>query len=134
MQKLKENSLFKVDGIDHIHVNVSDRSAAEEWYAKVFGFFRTRDLEFWAKDGGPLTIQNEPGSVHLALFESRDIQNTIVAFKVSADNFRACISQLSLFGITVKPVDHDVSWSIYFKDPDGNPYEVTTYDYAEFIK
>ena len=28
--------------------------------------------------------------------------------------------------------DHEVSWSVYFKDPDGNPYEVTTYDYEDF--
>jgi len=26
-------------------------------------------------------------------------------------------------------VDHEVSWSIYFEDPDGNPYEITTYEY-----
>jgi catechol-2,3-dioxygenase len=23
-----------------------------------------------------------------------------------------------------------VSWSIYFEDPDGNPFEITTYDHA----
>lgn len=32
----------------------------------------------------------------------------------------------------MKPVDHEVSWSIYFKDPDGNPFEDTTYDYEAF--
>jgi catechol-2,3-dioxygenase len=26
-------------------------------------------------------------------------------------------------------VDHDKSWSIYFNDPYGNPFEITTYDY-----
>jgi catechol 2,3-dioxygenase-like lactoylglutathione lyase family enzyme len=31
-------------------------------------------------------------------------------------------------------VDHDVAWSIYFRDPDGNHLELTTYDYAEVAK
>jgi len=26
--------------------------------------------------------------------------------------------------------DHQISWSMYFSDPDGNPYEITSYDYA----
>ena len=25
--------------------------------------------------------------------------------------------------------DHDLSVSLYFQDPDGNPYEITTYEY-----
>jgi sugar lactone lactonase YvrE len=27
--------------------------------------------------------------------------------------------------------DHQVSWSLYFSDPDGNPYEITSYEYGE---
>jgi catechol-2,3-dioxygenase len=33
-------------------------------------------------------------------------------------------------GGPVKPVDHGLAWSLYFADPDGNPYEITTYDHA----
>jgi catechol-2,3-dioxygenase len=25
--------------------------------------------------------------------------------------------------------DHDLSVSLYFHDPDGNPFEITTYEY-----
>ena len=31
---------------------------------------------------------------------------------------------------SLKIVDHQFSWSLYFSDPDGNPYEITSYDYA----
>lgn len=26
-------------------------------------------------------------------------------------------------------VDHDVAWSLYFADSDGNPFEITSYEY-----
>ena len=58
-----------LERVDHIHVFVSDRAASEQWYAKVMGFRRVKDLEFWAADGGPLTIANPSGTIHLALFE-----------------------------------------------------------------
>lgn len=119
--------------IDHIHVYVLDRAAAEAWYAQVLGFSRVQDLEFWAPNGGPLTIQNGSGSIHIALFEreQRECRSTI-AFSASATEFLAWQSHLtSGLGHEVDAVDHDVSWSLYFQDPDGNPYEITSYEYAE---
>ena len=32
-----------------------------------------------------------------------------------------------------KVVDHDISFSIYFDDPDGNKLELTCYEY-EYVK
>ena len=125
---------FEIKKIDHIHLNVKDRSVSEEWYKKVFGFERTESLAFWAEGDGPLTIQNKSGSVHLALFASADSQKTTIAFSVSALDLLLCINHLSSLDIIVKPVDHQVSWSVYFSDPDGNPFEVTTYDYQEFLQ
>ena len=119
--------------IDHIHVYVRDRAAAETWYSQVLGFSRVQELEFWAPNGGPLTIQNGSGSIHIALFERerREYRSTI-AFSASATEFLAWQSHLaSELGHEVKAVDHDVSWSLYFPDPDGNPYEITSYEYAE---
>lgn len=26
--------------------------------------------------------------------------------------------------------DHQITWSMYFSDPDGNPFEITSYDHA----
>ncbi|MFN7136382.1 MAG: VOC family protein, partial [Thermomonas sp.] len=33
-------------------------------------------------------------------------------------------------GAPVQAVDHDLSWSLYFQDPDGNPFEITCYEHA----
>ena len=121
----------QLERIDHIHVFVSDRAASERWYAEVLGFRRVPELEFWAPDGGPLTVQDASGSVHLALFErpAQPCRSTI-ALAASAPEFIAWQAHLStLLGQLVPAVDHQVSWSLYFADPDGNPYEITSYAY-----
>ncbi|MDB5861960.1 MAG: hypothetical protein JWQ76_5649 [Ramlibacter sp.] len=118
--------------VDHIHVFVVDRAAAERWYRDVMGFARVPGLAFWADDGGPLTVRNSGDTVHLALFE-RPPQRTrsTVALRVDAAGFLAWRAHLErVLARAMKAVDHTASWSLYFEDPDGNPYEITTYDYA----
>jgi len=119
-------------GFDHIHVFVQDRTVAEAWYARVMGLTRTPGLEFWAEDGGPLTLQDPDNTVHIALFERpRQKNRATVALRASAEAFRSWRSHLaSLTELKVTMEDHAVSMSLYFSDPDGNPYEITTYEYA----
>lgn len=121
-----------IDRFDHIHVYVKDRAAAEVWYERVFGFRRIEELAFWA-DGGPLTITNESGSVHIALFERPPKPNhATIALHVSREAFLAWLPHAeAVLGTKLEPVDHDVCWSLYFSDPDGNPYEITSFDYEE---
>ena len=118
--------------VDHIHVYVTDRVAAEAWYASVLGFSRVPELVFWA-EGGPLTLVDPSGTVHLALFQ-REPQKcrSVIALGASAGELLAWQTHLAgALGGPIELVDHEVSWSIYFVDPDGNPYEITTYEYAE---
>lgn len=121
-----------LERVDHIHVFVSDRAASEQWYANVMGFRRVSELEFWAADGGPLTIANQSGTIHLALFE-RPAQKSRSTIALAADvtQFLAWRAHLNeSLARSIEPVDHQMSWSLYFNDPDGNPYEITSYDYA----
>ena len=118
-----------LERIDHIHIFVADRAASERWYLDVLGFSRAPELAFWALDGGPLTLQDTSGSVHLALFEQppQPCRSTI-ALAVSEAEFIAWQAHLStVLGRPIPAVDHQVSWSLYFADPDGNPYEITSY-------
>jgi catechol-2,3-dioxygenase len=121
-----------INSIDHIHIYVSNRSIAECWYQEVLGFSRIAELEFWASDNGPLTIANATG-IHLALFErpAKPCHSTI-AFAVSKDDFLKWQTHLSnYFGKKIEAVDHQLCWSLYFSDPDGNPYEIVSYDYKD---
>jgi len=119
-------------GFDHIHVYVQDRAAAEAWYARVMGLVRIPEFEFWAEGGGPLTLHDAGDTVHIALFERPPQKNrATVALRVGAQAFGQWRDHLaSVAGLKVSVEDHAVSLSLYFSDPDGNPYEITTYEYA----
>jgi len=122
----------EIQAFDHIHVFVANRALAEQWYERVLGFFRSRELEFWAPDGGPLTIQNASGTVHLALFErARTSNRATIALRSGAPQFGLWLRHLRKeVSDEVTVEDHEVSLSLYFKDLDGNPFEITTYEYA----
>ncbi len=125
-----------LDGFDHIHVYVQDRAAAESWYGQVLGMTRVADLAFWADDGGPLTLTDASHTVHVALFE-RPPQacRSTIALRVKAAALIAWQQHLqAALGIALPLQDHQASWSLYFSDPYGNPYEFTTYEYGELVQ
>ena len=136
---------FRVQQIDHVELFVADREAAADWYKAVLGLQRVPECEVWAKDPrGPLMISSDGGSTKLALFQGRGQADgkitgiRLIAFRVDADGFVDFLERLDdheltgLDGRLVSPtvvVDHDMAYSIYFRDPDGNHLEVTTYDH-----
>ncbi len=126
----------ELERIDHIHVFVADRPAAEQWYRRVMGLERTEPLAFWAADGGPLTLGNASASIHLALFERPAAKcRSTIALGTTAEGLRDWRRHLAAeLGRPVDLVDHQVSWSIYFEDPDGNPYEITTYEHEALTR
>ena len=117
--------------IDHVHVFVADRVAAEAWYARMLGFTRIVALESWAADGGPLTIADASGAIHVALFEGAPIRTrSTLAFGTDAVQFLAWRQHLAqVLGHSVSQEDHGMALSLYFSDPDGNPFEITTYEH-----
>lgn len=119
----------KMNGVDHVHISVANWSEAEAWYEKVLGFKRIEKFMAWAVDGGPLTIENPEGTVHLAMFEKEDLSDmTAIAFGASADEFIAWKAHLESHGLALRLTDHKLAYSMYFSDPWRNRYEITTYD------
>lgn len=51
-----------------------------------------------------------------------------IAFKADRENFEKAQEKLNEKGIKFEFADHDISHSIYFKDPDGHELEITTYE------
>ena len=122
-----------LQNVDHVHVHVANRAAAQTWYAEVLNFKPIPELEFWATNSSePLTIANPAGTIRLALFEQvlQPCRSTI-AFGATATEFLAWRAHLAqILGTPIDIFDHEVTWSLYFSDPDGNPFEITTHDYA----
>lgn len=119
-----------LNGIDHIHVYVSDWSSAQDWYGDVLGFRRVEAFDAWAVPGGPLTIESADGSVHLALFERENPPGySVIAFGTSGEEFIAWKRHLEDKGLELRVTDHTLAYSLYFSDPDNNLHEITTYDH-----
>ena len=119
----------QLTGIDHVHVYVDNWEEAEQWYGRVLGFKRMEKLMVWAVEGGPLTLENAQGNVHLALFESEPRSSSTIAFGASGEEFLAWKMHLESESLALRLADHQLSWSLYFCDPYGNSHEITTYDY-----
>lgn len=119
-----------VQAFDHLHVRVRDRVAAVAWYQRVMGLQVVESLRHWAVDGGPLTLGDAQHRVHLALFEGEpSAPFSTLALRVDAPGFLRWREHLQRELAEALPVvDHEQSLSLYFRDPDGNAYEITCYE------
>ena len=122
--------MTKLQNIDHIHVFVSDWQMALDWYNNILGLKPSEEIVVLS-ESGPLMIRNNERNINIALFKGkRNDNHTVIAFKVSGEEFINCHNTINP-SLTeyLEVVDHDIQFSIYFEDPFGNPYEITSYDY-----
>ena len=123
---------MELEGIDHIAMGVRDIERAAEWYIEVLGFERLHD-GMW--NGVPTFIGK--GNTGIALFPAnqepktsahREIRMLHLAFRADRENFLGAQRELKKRGIKFEFQDHEISHSIYFRDPDGHQLEITTYE------
>ena len=125
--------MIKLEGLDHVALAVQDLERSAKWYIEVLGF-EHRHKELWG--GVPVWLALEQTA--LALFPK---QNGIpeqhdrptsgmlhLALRATRNNFLAAQNELKKRGIEFHFQDHEISESIYFKDPDGIRLEITTYE------
>src|SRR6266478_6374683 len=125
---------MQLEGIDHVALAVRDVEEAAKWYADVLGFER-RYEGMW--DGIPTFIGK--GNTAIALFPARggnskpsartgEICMLHLAFRANRNGFLSAQEELKRRGIKFEFQDHEISHSIYFRDPDGYELEITTYE------
>jgi catechol 2,3-dioxygenase-like lactoylglutathione lyase family enzyme len=125
---------MQLEGIDHVAIGVRDVEQSAKWYIDVLGFERLHE-GMW--DGVPTFIGK--GNTGIALFPARpEAESTPsghrglrilhLAFRADRQNFLAAQRELQKRGIKFEFEDHEISHSIYFRDPDGHQLEITTYE------
>ena len=123
---------MQLEGIDHIAMGVRDIERSAKWYIDVLGFERVHE-GMW--NGVPTFIGK--GNTRIALFPAsqeakpsthREVRMLHLAFRADRENFMAAQRELQKRGIKFEFEDHEISHSIYFRDPDGHELEITTYE------
>jgi catechol 2,3-dioxygenase-like lactoylglutathione lyase family enzyme len=122
---------MRLEQIDHVALRCASPEATMAWYVNTLGFERVF-AEHWS--GVPIFLRL--GSTFIALFPRRGdgdraAENAIshLAFRAASQaDFQSAQAELRAGGISFEFQDHEVSHSIYFRDPDGFQLEITTYD------
>jgi catechol 2,3-dioxygenase-like lactoylglutathione lyase family enzyme len=126
-------AMFEIEALDHVALAVSDVEKSADWYCDVLGFKRQHE-GMW--NGVPVFVGK--GDADVALFPIPDARSTsssaggarVLHFALRTDwkNFLAVQTELKEREIEFDFEDHEVSHSIYFRDPDGHKIEITTYE------
>jgi len=123
---------MKIRALGHVVLRVTDRERAERFYGDVLGL--------------PLCARFDEGGLKMAFFTlgnhhdfavvevtgdgSSRSESAVglhhVAFNIGTTlaELREAKAKLEAAGIATTPVDHEVTKSLYFEDPDGNGVEV----------
>ena len=123
---------MKIKSLGHVVIRVTDRDRAERFYGGVLGLPVCARLD---QDGFRMAFFSLGNHHDFAVMEvsgegSSRSETAVglhhVAFNIGTtlDELREAKAKLEAAGIATRPVDHEVTKSLYFHDPDGNGVEV----------
>ena len=120
---------MQIESLGHVVIKVGDMERAEAFYRDVLGMTvcarrEDPDMTFFTLGNhhdfaiAALGRDAEPAS-------AKSVGLAHVAFKIgdSMGELREAKEHLDAAGIRYRPVDHEVTRSLYFRDPDGNMLE-----------
>jgi catechol-2,3-dioxygenase len=124
--------------LDHVALHVTDPAEAAAWCERVLGLVDA----FSGKWGGVprMMLASKDGArgtglgTGLALFPKRDAgadgeaHLSHIAFRCTRSELDAWRAHLGSLDIRFTEEDHEVSYSLYFRGPDGVLFEVTAYE------
>jgi catechol 2,3-dioxygenase len=123
---------MKIEALGHVVLKVSDLEESEQFYNGLLGLPVCARLD---EQGYKMTFFSLGDHHDLAIAEvaadepaggPRAVGLHHVAFRIgnSIDALREARDQLVEAGLSPSPVDHEVTKSLYFEDPDGNRVEL----------
>jgi catechol-2,3-dioxygenase len=123
---------FRLQKLDHVSLNVSDRGHSISWYRDVLGLEQrgepTEDDEpvFMGEFGACVALFQAQSPAVVRGHESVGLRH--VAFTVGKEDLGRAQTRLRERGVDFRPEDHGNARSVYFSDPDANVIELTTYE------
>ena len=123
---------MKIRSLGHVVLRVTDRERAERFYNGVLGLPVCARLDEGGYKMAFFTLGNHHDfAVMEVTGEGSSRSETAVglhhvAFNIGTtlDELREAKAKLDAAGIATNPIDHEVTKSLYFADPDGNGIEV----------
>jgi catechol 2,3-dioxygenase len=129
---IDEGGNMKIKSLGHVVLRVTDRERAERFYNGVLGLPVCARLDEGGFKMSFFTLGNHHDfAVMEVTGEGSSRSETAVGLHHVAFNIgttlgelREARAKLDAAGIVTTPVDHEVTKSLYFEDPDGNGIEV----------
>ena len=123
---------MKIKALGHVVVRVSDVERAERFYNGVLGLPVCARLDQPGIKMAFFSLGNHHDFAVMQRGAATPAQGDLpvgldhVAFKIgdTLDELREAKAKLEAAGLRPQPVDHEVTKSLYFQDPDGNGVEV----------
>ena len=123
---------MKIRALGHVVLRVTDRERAEEFYGDFLGLPLCARYD---EDGMKMAFFTLGNHHDFAVFEVSGEGDSVgdnaaglhhVAFNIGTtiEELREAKRKLDAAGIAVQPIDHEVTKSLYFQDPDGNGIEL----------
>jgi catechol 2,3-dioxygenase len=123
---------MKIKALGHVVLRVTDCARAEQFYNGMLGLPICARFD---QDGMKMSFFTLGNHHDFAVMEvsgegSSRADSAVglhhVAFKIgdNLDELREAKTKLEAAGIALNPVDHEVTKSLYFEDPDGNGIEL----------
>lgn len=128
---VEEKNSFSNMLLSHVELYVKDIALMENFYTKNLGFIVTDRGE---GPNGMIFLSRSPEEHHQIVLNPRQTHHTIVS-PIDHISFRVkCISDLRGFNsaltsnaeIELQSVSHGTTWSLYFRDPEENRFEIFT--------
>jgi len=124
--------MFKIKSLGHVVLNVSDLKKSEEFYSGLLGLpvcarFDEQGMKmtfFTLGDHHDLAIAEVSGEGSATSENAVGLGHVAFCIGTSIDDLRHARDSLQGAGLEPDPVDHEVTQSLYFDDPDGNNIEL----------
>ncbi|MGI9327435.1 MAG: VOC family protein [Pseudomonadales bacterium] len=122
---------MKIQSLGHVVLRVTDRKRAEDFYQGVLGMsvcarFDEQGMKmtfFSLGNHHDLAISEVPDSA-AATKDGPGLDHVAFCIGTELKQLREAKSHLESVGIPLQPIDHEVTKSLYFDDPDGNTIEL----------